>query len=400
MNRTTVLSVILALIFALTLTTALMFTSCQRDDIDNDDDTTTPTDVTEPTDPTDPTDINRPGTTIDPNIDPNEVTELDFVFVTNASSSVVSRELREGDEFLGLTLETIEFSNVKDIANGIDYTQINSSVHFSGDLVLSGSLDNNPSLWDSIVFVVDDMYYGIIPQFAGRSEPVTFVIRNSAELSDMLDEDNVTLRIANLNFMRQDGVTVSYADFVETVNTVPHPFALAVREYFDGATAVAPHHYELPVAFMVDVDGNGTAGVFAVRHEATENWTFAFGRLFYMYNDEVRYYDFGAQDPPTAVNITRQGRIVYAIGDAGQALTTFFELHEGELVESFAFELENGAGNRFFRWDYTNGENPVRQRITEEEYLTYLSEHASLPWWRLDDESSEILAMYVLIDAD
>jgi len=178
-----------------------------------------------------------------------------------------------------------------------------------------------------------------------------------------------------------------------------HPFAIAILEYFaDGVIAPYndPNHTR---AFLVDVDGNGTKGVLAMRHEAHGDRSFPFGRIFYIYDDELFYKDVGPQDAGFITGITvESNRAVNILSDGGQWSSTLFSIESGRLIESFTiYEQPMCCCSHPYYYFPSGTYNWVnRQSLTQEEFNTLLVRYGLdniRNWWDDDDETAKILAM-------
>ena len=64
--------------------------------------------------------------------------QTDYIYVTNANRALEPIQIRQGDEFLGLILEELDFASVSYI-DGDLYKQEAYLVNFVGDMILSGN---------------------------------------------------------------------------------------------------------------------------------------------------------------------------------------------------------------------------------------------------------------------
>ena len=164
-----------------------------------------------------------------------EVINIDYILVTDASNSIEPQELREGDEFLGLILERFELQEIPFDPGGIVLETIIAS--FSGEIEVSGELQ----FWEAIPdapFVVHKEYYHLFPQLAQsfpRDWTFGFFIQNQMELLDMLGigslyelsyvgyNKELTIRINNFTIMHNDnGIFLAgSADALEVISAVP-----------------------------------------------------------------------------------------------------------------------------------------------------------------------------------
>ena len=204
-------------------------------------------------------------------------------------------------------------------------------------------------------------------------------------------------------------------DFIERVVVIdsdelpaPHPFALALRDYFAGNVSYNPDTGEKssnPVAYLVDVDGNGTQGVLARRNEARYSTApFPFGKVFYMYDGKLFYKDVGLQDVGFVTHITADGnRIVNrSIHMSGQTYT-LFSIENGRLTAAFTIRRENIClRNLYYNYYYWTGGfgfgnlggSPNRKPITEEEFNAIHIRYGldRMRSWQ-DNDTEQILAM-------
>jgi len=190
------------------------------------------------------------------------------------------------------------------------------------------------------------------------------------------------------------GEYTQYEDYIEAGHT-SNPFAEALLEYFAGGAETSPTGFSSTKAFWIDADGNGTKGVLAIRHE--EN--FPFGRIFYLYDGELSYKDVGHQDAGFVTSITVEGnRAVNLMGDGGQSSRTLFSIENGELIADFTMFVQGDYPYDhyyYFSGGLSNWEN--RRSITKEEFneieARYGLDNLRGPWWDMDDETDQILAM-------
>ena len=213
-------------------------------------------------------------------------------------------------------------------------------------------------------------------------------------------------------------------DRSEQANDKPlHPFAIAILEFFDGGVEVPPDWgmRSSTFAHLVDIDGKGTIGVLAIRHESYyDHWPFSRGKIFYMLESELVYKDLGILEGfPLSVAITAESRPVIVTGDGGQWSYTLLKFQDGRLIEDFTI-VGTGKTVNFhdYFWyyhfyggwfpddwtPYHGGENwRNRQRITEDEfnairirYGLFYVQNWLLLWG--EDDTQKILEMTYLID--
>ena len=173
----------------------------------------------------------------------------------------------------------------------------------------------------------------------------------------------------------------------------PHPFVAALERFIADANGEA-------VAFLVDVDGNGTEGMLAI-YTLWNPPNSPNGTLFYLHNGTLYYKDVGMQGAGVVTAITAgNNRAVGHMSDGGQRSFTLFGIENGRLAEILSIYLTSGYRDNYYLYagPWLEGfEN--RRPITQEEYNTISTEHGldnlRSPWWDLEDESSAILAMIV-----
>ena len=188
-----------------------------------------------------------------------------------------------------------------------------------------------------------------------------------------------------------------------------HPFALALREYFDGGLPV-PDYWGIPSnnAFWVNIDDDGTQGVLAIRFEMYDLGTLeallAFGRVFYFSDENLYYKDFGPQGFPSFTGIIAENNRIASL-TIGSSWSDYvlFGIVDGELIETFAISIIL-QGNDTHRYLFPNGRMVVdwwenREKITEEEFeiilIKYGFHSAQFEWQDIVDESDMILSMTI-----
>ena len=143
--------------------------------------------------------------------------EVEYISMTNAENTIEPRELRAGDEFLGLRLEGIQARGLVG-GDGVVISKI-VSVHFSGELVVSGVLAVCGG--DFARFVPDERYLYRIPDLAGVvfSETVFSVEFGGKDFFDVLDGDvvfkNAVLRLGDIWVSSGEGRSVHSAGVIE-----------------------------------------------------------------------------------------------------------------------------------------------------------------------------------------
>jgi len=172
---------------------------------------------------------------------------------------------------------------------------------------------------------------------------------------------------------------------------MPHPFAVALAQFMTDVDDQA-------IAFLVDVDGNGTDGMVVINSEGHP-----IGTLFYLYDGTLQTHDMGLQDVGFITSRTMvNDRLVNLMGDEGQWSYTLFGIESGTLVETVTLFGESDIyQDESGEWETEPEFYLDEQLITEEEFnalrIMYGLDHI---WERFgndtNDESSMILSMTVL----
>ena len=247
-----------------------------------------------------------------------EVINLDYISVTNANNSLEPQRLRQGEEFLGLILESFEVQEIAFDPAGILIETV--IANFSGAIEVSGELQ----FWEAIpdaVFIVHEEYYDLFPQLVQafpRDGDFRFFIQNQTALLNMLGigslhelsyygySKEMTIRISNFTIMHDDtGVWTDRAHVLAVISDapevqdeviegaiLPHPFATALAEYMDDYDAIVH-------AFLVTLDDSGAIGILTTRpatgilfdYDSGEYRYNPSGVLFYMRNGELAQID-------------------------------------------------------------------------------------------------------------
>jgi len=116
-----------------------------------------------------------------------------YIFITNANQSIEPVKLREGDEFLGLTLR--EIASVMTFYDDDGTFLRHSSVvaRFTGEMTLGGSVvifDNIASWRTEGVFRIGDDYLHLFPQLVYNEDNISFEIINFEKLVELLGMDS------------------------------------------------------------------------------------------------------------------------------------------------------------------------------------------------------------------
>ena len=146
--------------------------------------------------------------------------DLDYIWLTNASGTMEPQKLIEGDEFLGLTVQSIR-------ARGIEGVSMITGVYFYGQLVLSGDLTMRTEFSNS--FSPHKQYSEVIPDLANviPQEFAFSLIGDETSLLEMLnleslDEnvvfENVTVRINGIYVGSGEGRSFPSATIIEIID--------------------------------------------------------------------------------------------------------------------------------------------------------------------------------------
>ena len=115
--------------------------------------------------------------------------DVDYIYITNGSQSIEAKQLRVGDEFLGLYLCEIPWSSIIYIDDEF-YEHWQTVARFSGELVLGGDLritKDYQTGFETQIFSVHEDYLDILPWLANDSaETVGFDISNFDDLFKLL----------------------------------------------------------------------------------------------------------------------------------------------------------------------------------------------------------------------
>ena len=130
-------------------------------------------------------------------------------------------------------------------------------------------------------------------------------------------------------------------------------------------------------AFSVDIDGNGTEGVLAMRFENIDEQysvIFPFARIFYIYDGDVLYKDVNHSGFPSSMGILKNNRVASFGSDGGAISYTLFRIENGILIEDFTiYTMMFIYFYRFSGGLWSEWEN--RKIITEEEFNFIIIEY-------------------------
>jgi len=162
-----------------------------------------------------------------------ERSEVDFIFMTNGSGDVEPVELREGDSFLGLTLEILSHSEI--FTRNNQFYSGWGVAEFSGEIVVRGDLVLWGSEWRSGImkhdFFAHELYRGRFPMIVnGWGGGTWFHIENEEDLLALLgvshytQENNkgtrfedIVIRINNYTIVSVDAGVNDTAEIVDVV---------------------------------------------------------------------------------------------------------------------------------------------------------------------------------------
>jgi len=181
--------------------------------------------------------------------------------------------------------------------------------------------------------------------------------------------------VNNIRLIQTDLTSTTDAYEVQDLNQHANPFAAPLLEYLDGSVenpdAISAGGYSA-YSNLIDIDGNGTIGVLALRSEEPYGWPIFYGKVFYLNNGELLYLDLGALEGfPYAVSLTAENRLVLVTGDGGQWSYTLFGIDNGRLVGTLTLYGEMADGYSYNYFYYRGGRSEgweIRIPITEAEF--------------------------------
>jgi len=170
---------------------------------------------------------------------------------------------------------------------------------------------------------------------------------------------------------------VSYEFTSESI--IESPFIEPLLEFFKGGIDV-PDYWDIDStkSFFVDIDGNGTQGILAIRYEGEYNHPFAYAKIFYIYNNKLLYKDLGSiAGFPLSVNLTGKGRVVQTAGDAGSVSYTLFTIENEKLTYYFTITKE-GIDDIFYYLSYSDFGDSLEMRspITEKMFNEIIAQYS------------------------
>ncbi|MCL2611424.1 MAG: hypothetical protein FWE02_07090 [Defluviitaleaceae bacterium] len=118
-----------------------------------------------------------------------DIFDLDYILLTSADFSEYPQKIVEGDVFIGLKVEVINFSSAIIIDNKF-YRPWDAEVQFSGEIIVKGNL--TISFMDSgsghCMFFVDEAYLNLFPWLVNdQRDRLAFEIVNYKELFGLLE---------------------------------------------------------------------------------------------------------------------------------------------------------------------------------------------------------------------
>ena len=141
-----------------------------------------------------------------------DIVYIDYITVTNSSQTIGAKELREGEEFLGLVLENIETSHLVVLDGNEENALAFISATFSGDIIVSGYL-NVP---DFGTFTAHEEYKELFPQIYNAVRDVRFRVRNNKVLLDFFEVENTVDLLDDYRMMKAIELTLIIDEY--TIN--------------------------------------------------------------------------------------------------------------------------------------------------------------------------------------
>ncbi|MCL2377394.1 MAG: hypothetical protein FWC76_08395 [Defluviitaleaceae bacterium] len=157
----------------------------------------------------------------------------DFIIATNGNETIEPVKLREGDKFLGLTLESLSPAIM--LTKNNEFYASQGMAEFSGEIVVRGDLVLWGSEWRSGIlkhdFIAHELYRSRFPMMVnGRGGGAWFHIENEEDLLAMLGVphyteennrgarfDDITIRINNYTILEFDKGVEDTAVIVEAI---------------------------------------------------------------------------------------------------------------------------------------------------------------------------------------
>ncbi|MCL2372128.1 MAG: hypothetical protein FWC78_01830 [Defluviitaleaceae bacterium] len=177
-------------------------------------------------------------------------------------------------------------------------------------------------------------------------------------------------------------------------------FATALADYFAGSAEGSPFGFDT-WAGVVDIDGDGTLGVLAIRHDLPDGFPVQVARVFYESSGEVAYMDIENYEDFPQVLMTAEGRLVQNVA-FGRWMWSFtlFGLENGRLtptltifVDSYEETTEGGQNYYTYPGGWQAGFENANQ-ITQDEFDGLVARYGLYnfvsPSWA-EDETQRIL---------
>ena len=164
----------------------------------------------------------------------------DYIYVTNGDLSMGNHLIREGDEFLGFTLEKIIESVIETwdgqpgMNEPVHAILSNGELIAAGDFVITLQSENNESFGDSFIFSAHEQYFKLFPAVVGdmTSGDISFIIDNTTDIMDFftikkphegdmrIEICNVTVKITAISLLGRRRDDVSHRAIVTILDAI------------------------------------------------------------------------------------------------------------------------------------------------------------------------------------
>jgi hypothetical protein len=204
-------------------------------------------------------------------------------------------------------------------------------------------LEANPPAYDAVEENINED----VTSYTVPTADTTFIIADTVDLVPMstpipvMDDDSDELVLNRKLEMYVSDVACNERPYISTEYTI-NLFVEPLLAWFADGVDVPEWWGDVAStrAFWVDVDGNSTLGVLAIKHIAPYDAPVSVGRIFYLYNDMLLYKDIGFVEGFPAVVTTENGRPILVGGDAGTRYYILFGIENGHLVYSLTLIRE------------------------------------------------------------
>ena len=181
-----------------------------------------------------------------------------------------------------------------------------------------------------------------------------------------------------------------------------NPFTSALLEYFADGVEGSPFGFDT-WAGIVNIDGHGTNGVLAIRHDLIDSFPVMVARVFYLFDGELFYYDIRNYENFPQVMITHEGRLIQNVATGRDSHSyTVFGVGGGRMipfqtvfVEIFDRDADDGAN--YYTIDdgwWTGIENA--SSMTKDDFDEFISRFRLFSFTSphdTNDETEQILVM-------